>query len=76
MQAYHISTVRKMMQAPETFDLKCWTKSGAILEVHDAVALRYNFYEGTQTIKFLKSGEIRRIRLNLIFEFNNLEVFL
>ncbi len=76
MQAYHISTVRKMMQAPEAFDLKCWTKSGAILEVRNAVALRYNFYEGTQTIKLLKSGEIRRIRTNLIFNFNNLEVFL
>lgn len=76
MQAYHISTVRKMMQVPEAFDLKCWTKSGAILEVHDAVALRYNFYEGTQTIKLLKSGEIRRIRLNLIFEFNGLPCFL
>lgn len=76
MQAYHISTVRKMMQAPEVFDLKCWTKSGAVLEVHDAVALRYNFYEGTQTIKFLKSGEIRRIRINLIFEYNNIPCFL
>lgn len=65
-----------MMQAPEAFDLKCWTQKGAILEVHDAVALRYNFYEGTQTIKFLKSGEIRRIRLNLIFEFNGTSVFL
>lgn len=76
-----------MMQAPEAFELKCWTKSGAILEVHDAVALRYrsatrtlcpakNFYEGTQTIKLLKSGEIRLVRVNLVFEFNNLEVFL
>ena len=35
-----------MMQAPEAIDLKCWTKSGAILEVHDAVALRYRSAQG------------------------------
>lgn len=76
MNAYHISTVRKMMQAPEPFDLKCWTKSGAVLELHNAIALRYNFYEGTQQIKLLKSGEIRCIRVNLVFEFNGAPCFL
>lgn len=76
MTSLHISTVRKIFQSPEPVDLKCWTKSGEILSLHDAVPLRYNFYEGTQQFKILASREIRTIHLNFIFEFNNIPVFL
>jgi len=38
--------------------------------------LRYNFYEGTQQVKILKSNQIRTIRLCLIFEINGIPVFL
>ena len=76
MQAIHISTARKILQAPEPVDLKCWKKNGAILHLHDAVPLRYNFYEGTQQFKILASREIRTIRINLIFEINGCECFL
>ena len=47
-----------MMQAPEAFDLKCWTKSGAILEVHDAVALRYRSAQG----RFAPQRTITKVR--------------
>ena len=53
MNAIHISTARKILQAPEPVDIKCWTKSGAILELTNAIPLRYNFYEGTQQFKIL-----------------------
>lgn len=76
MNAIHISTARKMLQAPEPVDIKCWTKSGAILELTNAIPLRYNFYEGTQQFKILNSREIRTVRVNLIFEINKIEVFL
>lgn len=76
MTSIHISTARRILQAPEPVDLKCWTKSGPILELHNAIPLRYNFYEGTQQFKILNSREIRTIRLNLIFELNGTEVFL
>ena len=76
MNAIHISTARKILQAPEPVDIKCWTKSGAILELTNAIPLRYNFYEGTQQFKILNSREIRTIRINLIFEINKIEVFL
>ena len=55
MNAIHISTARKILQAPEPVDIKCWTKSGAILELTNAIPLRYNFYEGTQQFKILNS---------------------
>ena len=76
MNAIHISTARKMLQAPEPVDIRCWTKDGRILELQNVLPLRYNFYEGTQQVKLLKSGQIRTIRLCLIFEINGMEVFL
>lgn len=76
MASIHLSTARRILQAPEPVDLKCWTKSGAILELHNAIPLRYNFYEGTQQFKILTSRQIRTIRLSLIFEINGVEVFL
>ena len=65
-----------MLRAPEPVCLKCWKKDGGIMELQDAVPLRYNFYEGTQQFKILASREIRTIRINLIFELNSMEVFL
>ena len=76
MQSIHISTVRKMLQAPEPVDIKCWTKDGRILVVDNVLPLRYNFYEGTQQVKILKSNQIRTIRLCLIFEINGMTVFI
>ena len=35
MQSIHISTVRKMLQAPEPVDIKCWAKDGRILELNN-----------------------------------------
>ena len=76
MNAIHISTVRKILQAPEPVDIKCWTKSGAVLELTNAIPLRFNFYEGTQQFKVLASREIRTVRINLIFEVNGTPCFL
>ena len=76
MQSIHISTVRKMLQAPEPVDIKCWAKDGRILELNNVLPLRYNFYEGTQQVKILKSNQIRTIRLCLVFEVNGIPCFL
>ena len=76
MNSIHISTARKMLQAPEPVDIKCWAKDGRILHLKNALPLRYNFYEGTQQFKLLQSNQIRTIRLCLIFEINGIPVFL
>lgn len=76
MNSIHISTARKILAAPEPVDIKCWTKSGGIMVLHNAIPLRFAFYEGTQQFKILASGEIRTVRLNLIFEVNGLTCFL
>lgn len=76
MNSVHISTVRKILMAPEPVSFRCWTKSGGILVFTDAIPLKYNFYEGTQQFKILASREIRTVRVNLIFELNGMSVFL
>lgn len=76
MNQVHISTARKMLQAPEPVDIRCWAKDGRILVLNNVLPLRYNFYEGTQQVKLLSSNQIRTIRLCLIFEINGIPVFL
>ena len=76
MNAIHISTAKKMLQAPEPVDIKCWAKDGRILVLNNVLPLRYNFYEGTQQVKLLKSNQIRTIRICLIFEINGMGVYL
>lgn len=76
MNSIHLSTARKMLQAPEPVSLRCWAKDGRILHLQNAIPLRYNFYEGTQQFKILASQQIRTIRLVCIFELNGMEVFL
>ena len=76
MQAIHISTAKRILQAPEPVSLRCWAKDGRILELYNAIPLRYNFYEGTQQFKILASRQIRTIRLSCIFELNGMTVFL
>lgn len=51
MQAIHLSTARRILQAPEPVSLRVWAKDGRILEFNNAIPLRYNFYEGTQQFK-------------------------
>lgn len=76
MQAIHISTAKRILQAPEPVSLRCWAKDGRILELNNVIPLRYNFYEGTQQFKILASRQIRTIRLSCIFELNGMTVFL
>ena len=76
MNSIHISTARKMLQAPEPVDIKCWAKDGRVLYLRNTLPLRYNFYEGTQQFKILTSGQIRTVRLCLIFEVNGMTVYL
>lgn len=54
----------------------CKRKDGSIIAARDVVSLRYDFYTGMRTIKFLRNGQIRSIHDCLIIGFNDLDVFL
>lgn len=54
----------------------CKRKDGSIIAAQNVVSLRYDFYTGMRTIKFLRNGEIRSIHDCLIIGINDLDVFL
>ncbi len=74
--AIHITTARKIIDSGDPIDLKVWKKDGSVMELRRCVGLRYNFRNGTRTIKVLASREIRTIHDVCIFEVNGLSVFL
>ena len=76
MSKIHLSTVRKILASPEPVDLVFSTAKGEIIVANNVVSLKYDHYAGCRNIKFLASGEIRKIRDCLILKINGSEVFL
>ena len=76
MTSIHISTARKMLNAPEPVDIKLWTSKGEIQEWKRCISLRFDFYKGTRNMKLLGSNQIRKVRDCCIFEINGSSVFM
>ena len=76
MQAIHLSTAQAMMLRPDPVELVVFTSDGSLLHYPNVISLKYDFYAGTRTIKFLRSGEMRTVRDVCISRINGLEVFL
>ncbi len=76
-KALHISQARAMLDAGQPVSIKyCKLKDGSIITADNVVSLRYDFYTGMRTIKFLRNGQIRSIHDCLIVGINEYEVFL
>lgn len=76
MNAIHISTAQAMMLRPDPVDLVVFKSDGSLVHYPNVISLRFDFYKGTRTIKFLRSNEIRTVRDVCISRINGLEVFL
>ena len=76
MNAIHISTAQAMMLRPDPVDLVVFKSDGSLLHYPSVISLKFDFYKGTRTIKFLRSNEIRTVRDVCISKINGLEVFL
>ncbi|SHE56728.1 hypothetical protein [Dysgonomonas macrotermitis] len=73
----HISKVRRLMNShTEIASMKCWKKDGSIMICRNIICTSSNFKGNTFNIRFLDSGEIRKIKAFFIFEINNQEVIL
>ena len=75
MNSMHINTARKIMDRAE-FSIRFLTEKAEFRYIERAVSLKYNFRNGTRTIKAIPSGQIRRIRDALIYQLNDIEVFI
>ena len=76
MNAIHISTAQAMMLRPDPVDLVVFKSDGSLVHYPNVISLKFDFYKGTRTIKFLRSNEIRTVRDVCISKINGLEVFL
>lgn len=72
----HINDTRKLLNTKEPVNLKCWTSKGEVMECNNVVMTSSFFRGNSFNIRFLASGEIRKIKTVCLFEINDKEVFL
>jgi hypothetical protein len=71
-----IGDARRLLDAGQPVSLVYIKKNGQRMEARNVVSLRYDFYTGLRTIKFLANGLKRTIHDVLIIAINEFEVFL
>jgi hypothetical protein len=72
----HLSNARKIIESGDAFDISFWKKNGDEVHASNVKCTSSYFHGNTFNIKFLNSGEIRKIKAILIFEVAGEEVFL
>lgn len=75
-ESIHISQARTMLDSGQPLDITVVKKSGEIIELKDAVSLKYHFYKGIRTVKLLKSRRIMTLRDVMILRVNDFRVFI
>lgn len=65
-----------MLDSGKPVSLTYVKKNGQIMNVDNAVSLRYDYYAGTRTIKLLHNGRKRTIHDVCIIAIDDFEVFL
>lgn len=75
-QSIFIGDARRLLDAGQPVSLVYIKKNGQRMEARNVVSLRYDFYTGLRTIKFLANGLKRTIHDVLIIAINEFEVFL
>ena len=70
----HISIVRKILKEGKPFSCRVWKKNGDILIYNNVVCTSTNFRKNSANLKFIESGEIRKVRIITIWEINDTEI--
>lgn len=77
MKAIHLNTARKILEAGQPCDLKLWRMTdGSILHYRNCIGISRYVRGASHKVKMLDSGEIRRVFDYMIFEINDMEVYL
>lgn len=72
----HINQLRAILRAHQPFDCKVWKANGEIAVYTNVVAISTYFKNGTANLKFLNSGQIRKVPVLFIFEVNDEEIYI
>ena len=76
MKKISLYNVRRILDSKVVCSFKCWKNNGEVMECKNVRSTSSNYRLNTINIKFIDSGEIRKIRAYNIFEFNNKEVMI
>ena len=76
MQALHLTQALAMLNAGSPVSLRVVTARGRIMPADNVISLSYDRYKGTRSIKFLRSGKIRKIHDVCIIAINDFDVYL
>lgn len=77
MKSIHLSTAKKILEAGQPCDLKVWKSSDAsIIHYKNCICISTYVRGGSHKIKLLDSQQIRQVPDVLIFEINDMEVYL
>ena len=71
-----IAQARQIIESKEPVNLSFWKKDGEIVNAKNIVCTSSNYGNNTFNLKFLNSGEIRKVKALLIFDVNGEEVCL
>lgn len=71
----HLHTARKMLESQQPVNICFWKRNGEIVRADNVVCTSSYFRGNTFNIKFIESGEIRKIKAVLIFNINSEEVY-
>ncbi len=73
----HISLVRKALQVNNIpFNCGVWKANGEKMYCRNVVCTSTNFKAHSANLKFIESGEIRKVKIVSFFEFNDEEIYL
>jgi hypothetical protein len=72
----HINDARKLLERRNPVSLKCFTSKGELMICNNVVVTSSYFKGKTFNIRFLSSGEIRKIKSVCLIEINGQEVYL
>lgn len=72
----HINQLRAILRAHQPFSCKVWKSNGDILIYNNVVCTSTFFENGTANLKFLNSGQIRKVPVIFIWEVNDEEIYI
>jgi len=72
----HIAQARNLIESGDPVDIAFWKMNGEQVYAKDVVCLSSNFENNSFNIKFLESGEIRKIKALLVYNVNGEEIYL
>lgn len=71
-----INTLRKILDSKEPFDCKVWRKDAEILHYKNVICTSTNFKRNTANLLFIESRQMRKVRIVMFFEINDIEIYL